>query len=100
MKRDFKIPIHGHVGEIVVPGFARVDAQFLAGLAGQQVPGTFDVLGGVPRASTRGQSLVAYLSVRQTSGSEETLYAGARMGYFGLGESLQNPRDRPDPRSS
>ena len=39
------IAIGGHLFEVVVPGFARVDAQFFARLALQQVPGAFDIRG-------------------------------------------------------
>jgi len=32
--------------EVGVPGFARIDAQLVARLPGQQVPSAFDVIGG------------------------------------------------------
>jgi hypothetical protein len=46
MKGDFKIAFRRDFRELVVPALARVDAELLAGLAGQQIPGAFDVFGG------------------------------------------------------
>ena len=40
------VAIRGHLFDIAVPGFARIDAKLLARLAAQQVPGAFHVLGG------------------------------------------------------
>src|SRR5207237_4894949 len=45
MKGDLVIAIGGHFPQITVPGFARVDAQLFARLAGQKIPGALDVGG-------------------------------------------------------
>ena len=45
MKGDLVIAIGGHLPQITVPGFARVDAQLFARLAGQKIPGALDVGG-------------------------------------------------------
>ena len=46
MEGDLEVPVGGDLFEVPVPGLARIDAQLLAGVAGQQIPGTFDVFGG------------------------------------------------------
>src|SRR5215831_5020329 len=43
VKRDLVVAVRGHLFEVAVPGFARIDAQLFARLAGNQVPGAFDV---------------------------------------------------------
>ena len=46
VKARLEIAVGGHLIEVAPPGFARVDAEFVGGFAGQQVPGAFDVGGG------------------------------------------------------
>ena len=46
MKRDLVIAVGRHLRDIVEPGLARVDAQFLRSLALQQIDRAFDVGGG------------------------------------------------------
>src|SRR5215831_13764970 len=46
MEGDLIIAIGGHLLEVRVPGLARIDAQFLAALAGQQIPSADDIPGG------------------------------------------------------
>src|ERR1700758_3156856 len=41
---DLEVAIDGHLLDIAVPGFARIDAKFLSRLAAQEIPGTFDIL--------------------------------------------------------
>src|SRR4029077_19375326 len=43
-KGNLEITVWRYLLDIAVPRFTRIDAQLLAGLAGEQVPGTFDVL--------------------------------------------------------
>ena len=45
VKGDLVVAVCLHLGEVVVPGFARVDAQLLLRRALQQIEGAFDVLG-------------------------------------------------------
>ena len=45
-ERDREIAVRGHPFEILVPSFAGIDAEPLARLAGQEVPGALDVIGG------------------------------------------------------
>ena len=46
MKGDLVVAIGGHLAEVVVPGFAGIDAKLFVRLVGQHVPGAFDVCGG------------------------------------------------------
>jgi len=46
MKRYLIVALRRHFREVVVPAFARIDAELVAGLAGHEIPGAFDVLGG------------------------------------------------------
>src|SRR5215472_16024631 len=46
MEGDLKVTVRGHLFEIFVPGFTRINAKILARFAGQQVPGALDVFGG------------------------------------------------------
>jgi len=46
MEGSLKVAVGGHLFEVAVPGLARVEAKLLGRLAGQQIPGAFDVLGG------------------------------------------------------
>ena len=46
VKGDLVIAVDGHIVEVAVPGFPRIDPQLLGGHAADQVPGTFDVIGG------------------------------------------------------
>src|SRR6516165_5356643 len=46
MEGDLVVAVGGDLVEIAVPGFARIDPEFLARLAGQRIPGAFDVGGG------------------------------------------------------
>jgi hypothetical protein len=46
MEGDLVIAIGGDLVEIAVPGFAGIDPEPLARLAGQRIPGAFDVGGG------------------------------------------------------
>src|SRR5262245_426438 len=43
MKGDTAVTIDGDLGQVPVPALARIDPQLLARLAGQRVPGAFDV---------------------------------------------------------
>ena len=45
MEDDLVVAIGRHVLHIAVPRLARIDAQLLAGLAGQEIPGALDVRG-------------------------------------------------------
>ena len=45
MKGDLVVTIRGDLAEVPVPGFARIDAKRLLRLAGQHVPGAFDIAG-------------------------------------------------------
>src|SRR5580692_7598721 len=42
---DLVVAVRGHLLDIAIPGFSRIDAKLLARLAAQQVPRAFDVLG-------------------------------------------------------
>src|SRR6266436_9899860 len=44
MKGDFVVAVDSDLGQVPVPALARIDPQFLAGPAGERVPGAFDVL--------------------------------------------------------
>ena len=46
MKGDLVIAVGGDFIEVAVPGFAGIDPELLARLAGERVPGAFDVRGG------------------------------------------------------
>src|SRR6202023_857959 len=46
MEGDLVITVDRDLLQIAVPGLARIDAKFLDRLAGEHVPGAFDVLGG------------------------------------------------------
>src|SRR6516225_12307690 len=46
MKGDLIVAIRGDHGEVVVPAFARIDAKLLTGVAGQEIPGAFNVASG------------------------------------------------------
>src|SRR4029077_13983404 len=43
-KRDLEITVWSHLLDIGVPGLARIDAQLLISLTGEEIPGAFDVL--------------------------------------------------------
>ena len=43
-KRDLEITVWSHLLDIAVPGLARIDAQLLISLTGEEIPGAFDVL--------------------------------------------------------
>ena len=45
MEGDLAVAVDGYLLEISVPGPAWIDAQLLARLAGQQIPGALDILG-------------------------------------------------------
>src|SRR5580700_8308555 len=42
---DLVIAVRGDLFEVPVPGLTRIDAELLTRLAGEQVPGAFDILG-------------------------------------------------------
>src|SRR5271166_2136863 len=46
MKGDLIVAVRRHLREVAVPALARIDAELLAGPAGEEIPGAFDVLGG------------------------------------------------------
>src|SRR5260370_42553752 len=46
MKSDLMVAIRGHLSEIAVPRLARIETKLFARLAGQEVPGAFDIAGG------------------------------------------------------
>ena len=87
MEGDLVVAVGRDFLQIIVPGFARIDAQLLARLAGQKIPGALDIRGGErlavvpfdPLAQREGQ-FGAFLVPRPVGGQirDNRLQAGLR----------------------
>src|SRR5262249_11762957 len=62
MKGDLIVAVSGDLFEVAVPGLTRIETKFVSRLAGQQVPGAFDVLGGERLAVVPGDALAQWKS--------------------------------------
>ena len=102
-ERDPIITVGGHVFEVFVPGFARIDAKLLARFAGQELPGALDVVGGersavVPfDALAQGKAeLFAILAPRPAGGElrDDRFKAALRHMLVIKGEVVEHPNHR------
>ena len=104
---DLVIAVRGHLLDIAVPGFARIDAQLLTGLAGKEIPGAFDVLRGERLAvvpfdplTQRESQLGAFLVCGPTDGQirDDRPHAVLRDVLVVHDEIIEDPHHRSDCR--
>src|SRR5215472_9832355 len=104
MKGDLIVAIRGYIREVAVPPLAWIDAELLAGFAGQEIPGAFDVLSGKGLAvmpldalAQRQGQLGSLFAPRPTGGKvrDDRLQAVLRHVLLVHDEIIENPHHRP-----